>query len=301
MSGGRINIDFAIDGKPRPPEDRVSADYCTVSTDFFDLLKIPLLRGRTFAEHDTATAQNVAIISESFARRYFGDEDPIGRHMNFGFPNRAAREIVGVVGDVKRETLSDPSQPTMYVPYEQGPMWFMTFAVRTAGNLTALESPLREQIQKADQDLPVMDVQPLAEYVHDSVAQPRFRTFLVGLFGLVALILAAVGIYGVTSYSVARRTQEIGLRMALGAAPGQVLKLVVRQGMKVVLLGLLPGLIFSFALTRFFKSLLFGITANDPLTYLGTIVILIGVSLLACYIPARRAMRVDPMIALRYE
>ncbi|HEY2460746.1 MAG TPA: ABC transporter permease [Candidatus Acidoferrum sp.] len=301
MSGGRINIAFAIDGKPRAPEDRVSAEYCTVSAGFFDVLKIPLLRGRTFNEHDAATARKVAIISESFAQRYFSDENPIGQHMSFGFPEQASREIVGIVGDVKRASLDDPPEPTMYVPYEQGPMWFMTFAVRTAGSLSALESPLREQIQETDKNLPVVDVQPMTEYLHDSVAQPRFRTFLVGLFGLVALILAAVGIYGVISYTVAQRTQEIGLRMALGAAPSQVLSLVVRQGMKVVLLGLVPGLIFSFALTRFFESLLFGITTSDPLTYAGTIAILIGVSLLACYIPARRAMRVDPMIALRYE
>jgi predicted permease len=303
MSGGRINLAFGIDGRPQAPEERISANYSAVSADYFRLLGIPLLRGRAFDERDAATSQKVTIISEAFARRYFAEEDPIGKHLSFGFPpDEGSREIAGIVGDVKQVSLDAPAEPEMYVPYEQSPMWSMDFAVRTAGgDPAALTSAVRERIQEADKDLPVVDVQPMGIYLHDSVAQPRFRTFLLGLFGVVALLLAAVGIYGVISYTVVQRTQEIGVRMALGAAPTQVLGLVVGQGMKLVLVGLAVGLMGTFGLTRFFRSLLFGITPGDPLTYFATVLVLVGVSLLACYVPARRAMRVDPLVALRYE
>ncbi len=301
LSGNRVNLAFEIDGRPQAPEERVSANFASVSREYFPLFGIPLLRGRVFDDRDTATSQKIAIVSEAFARRYFPNEEPVGKHLTFGFPERASREIVGVVGDVKHVSLDAPVEPEMYLPFEQNPVWGMNFVVRTAGDPAALASAVRERIQEGDKDLPVVDVQPMTVYLRDSMAQPRFRTLLLGLFGVVALVLAAVGIYGVISYSVAQRTQEIGLRMALGADPAQVLRLVVGQGMKLVLVGLAAGVAGAFGLTRLFSSLLFGITAGDPLTYCGTVSLLIGVSLLACYIPARRAVRVDPLVALRYE
>jgi predicted permease len=301
MSGNRVNLAFEIDGRPQAPEERVSANFASVSREYFPLFGIPLLRGRVFDDRDTAASQKIAIISEAFARRYFPNEEALGKHLNFGFPERASREIVGVVGDVKHVSLDAPVEPEMYSPFEQNPVWGMNFVVRTAGDPAALASAVRESIQEADKDLPVVDVQPMTVYLRDSMAQPRFRTLLLGLFGVVALVLAAVGIYGVISYSVAQRTQEIGLRMALGADPAQVLGLVVGQGMKLVLVGLAAGVAGAFGLTRLFSSLLFGITAGDPLTYFGAVFVLIVVSLLACYIPARRAMSVDPLVALRYE
>jgi putative ABC transport system permease protein len=301
MSGDRINLAFGIDGRPQAPEDHVSANYASVSRGYFQLFGIPLLRGRIFDDRDTAASQKIAIVSEAFALRYFPDEQAIGKHLTFGFPERASREIVGIVGDVRQVSLDAPTEPEMYVPFEQSPLWGMNFVVRTGGDSAALASAVRERIREGDKDLPVADVQPMTVYLRESMAQPRFRTLLVGLFGIVALVLAAVGIYGVISYTVAQRTQEIGLRMALGAEPREVLGLVVGQGMKLVLVGLAAGLLGAFGLTRVFSSLLFGITPGDPLTYFGTVFLLTVLSLLACYIPARRAMRVDPLVALRYE
>ena len=301
MSGERINLGFSIDGRPQAPEEHIAANYSTASPGYFHLLGIPLLRGRIFDNRDTADSTKVCVISEAFLSRYFPDHDAIGKHLSFGFPPKSnSQEIVGVVGDVKQTSLDAPAEPEMYVPYEQSPLWVMSFAVSTAGDPASLGSAVRHSIQEADKDLPV-DVRPMSVYLQDSVAQPRFRTFMIGLFGVLALLLSAVGIYGVISYSVAQRTREIGVRMALGAEKAQVLSLVIGEGMKLVFLGLGAGLVGAFLLMRLLRTLLFGITANDPLAYSGTVLALIVISLLACYIPARRATHVDPLVALRYE
>ena len=299
---GRINLAFTIDGRSQTPEDHTAANYSTVSPAYFQVMGIPILRGRAFDERDIATSQNVTIISDSFARRYFQKEDPLGRHLSLGFPpNRTSKEIVGVAADIKSVSLDAPAEPATYAPYEQSPFWALSFAVRTEGDPATLALAVRARIHELDKDLPIEDVRPIGVLLANSVALPRFRTLLVALFGALALILAAVGIYGVISYSVAQRTREIGLRMALGAAPAGILKLVLRQGMKPVLAGLSVGLLGAFGLTRLFRSLLFGVTPGDPLTYGGTIFLLLMIAILARYVPARRAMRVDPMIALRYE
>jgi predicted permease len=301
MSGDRINLGFSIDGKPQAPEEHNTANYSAAGPGYFQLLGIPLLRGRIFDIRDTPDSKKVCVISEAFLRRYFPDRDAIGKHLSFGFPpSVGSREIVGVVEDVKQTSLAAPAEPEMYVPYEQSPLWVMSFAVRTAGDPATLISAVRRGIQEGDQDLPV-DVRPMSDYLRDSVAQPRFRTFLIGLFGVVALLLSAVGIYGVISYSVAQRTREIGVRMALGAERAQVLRLVIAEGMKLVLLGVAGGLVGAFLLMRLFRALLFGITASDPLAYFGTVFALMVISLLACTLPAHRAMHVDPLVALRYE
>jgi predicted permease len=302
MSGDRINLGFSIDGRPQAPEEHIAANFAAASPGYFQLLGIPLLRGRTFDNRDALASPKVCIISEAFAHRYFPEQDAIGKHLSFGLPpTDGSREIVGVVGNVKQTSLAEPSEPEMYVPYEQSPLWAMSFAVSTAGDTTSLTSAVRQSIQEADKDLPVVDVQPLDVYLQNSLEQQRFRTFLLGMFGVVALLLSAVGIYGVISYSVAQRTREIGVRMALGAERAQVFGLVVGQGMKLVCFGLAAGLLGAFALMRFFRALLFGITPGDPLTYFGAVFVLVTIALLACYIPARRAMRVDPLVALRYE
>ncbi len=197
MSGGRINLAFEIDGRPQAPEDRISANYSSVSAEYFPVLGIPLLRGRAFDARDAAGSQNVTVVSEAFVRRYFPDGDPIGKHLIVGFEGRGSREIVGIVGDVKQMGLGVPAEPAMYVPYEQNPIWSMDFAVQNAGNPAALGPAVRAAIREADKDLLVENVEPLTDYLQMSVAQPRFRTFLLGIFGVVALLLAAVGIYGV--------------------------------------------------------------------------------------------------------
>jgi putative ABC transport system permease protein len=301
MSGGRINLAMQIEGRPQEPGDEASANYTSISPEYFSLLRIPLLYGRFFDDRDAPTAPKVAIISQEFARRYFPNEDPIGKHLNFGLPQQVSHEIVGIVGDVKQVSLAAPAEPEIYVPHKQGSLWVMEFAVSAAGDPAAIGSAVRERIQEADKDLPVLELQPLTTYLRDAVAQPRFRTVLVGVFGATAIALSAIGIYGVISYTVLQRTREIGVRVALGAERAQVLGLVMGHGLKLVLLGLGIGLGGALVLTRLFRSLLFGVAPGDPLTYAGTIIVLISVALLACYIPARRAMRVDPLVALRYE
>jgi predicted permease len=301
MTSGRINIEFNIVGVSQAPGEMISANYAAVSADYFEVLGIPLLRGRTFENRDDATAPKICVISEAFARRYFPSENPSGKRLVFGFPTPAEREIVGIVADVKQSGLDEPAEPEMYAPFEQSPMWEMNFAVRTAGDPVTLTSAVREKIQEVDKDLPVVDMQPMTAYLHDSVAQPRFRTSLVGFFGAVALLLAAIGIYGVISYTVTQRATEIGIRIALGAQPAQVLRLIVFHGMKPVILGLAIGIACAFALTRLLESLLFGVTPSDPLTFVGVVVLLLAVSLSACCVPALRGIRVDPLVALRYE
>ncbi|MGH9776019.1 MAG: ADOP family duplicated permease [Candidatus Acidiferrales bacterium] len=304
LGSGFINLGFDIAGSaPLAPGSLRSADYGAISPDYCRVLGIPLLRGRFFRKEDGISAPRVAIISEALARVYFPNQDPLGRHMIFGFPpdGNVEREIVGVVGDVRDKDLSQEPEPMMYVPYAQAPFWGAEVIVKSSLAPSSVAATIREQVRKIDKDLPVTDIATLPEILDASVAPQRFRTMLLGLFGALALALAAAGIFGVISYSVAWRTHEIGIRMALGASPGSVLQMILGESAKLVLLGLAFGIPVALGMGRFLSSLLFEIRPADPLTYASVAVVLALVALAASYIPARRAMRVDPITALRYE
>ncbi|MGH9683792.1 MAG: FtsX-like permease family protein, partial [Candidatus Acidiferrales bacterium] len=243
------------------------------------------------------------LISETLAQRYFPNQDPIGRQMRFGFPpnSNVSREIVGVVGDVRDVSLSQKPAPMMYVPFAQAPLYGGEVVVRSSLSASSVAAGIRQAVHSIDKDLPVTDVESFRDVLGASVAQERFRTLLLSSFSGIALILAAIGIFGVISYSVSQRTHEIGIRMALGAQRRDVLRLILGYGTKLALLGLGVGVVAAFLLTRLMASLLYGVSAKDPVTFAAVVVLLLGVALLACYVPARRAMRVDPMVALRYE
>jgi putative ABC transport system permease protein len=301
---GQASLAFSIVGNPPlAPAESDSADYTTASPDYFRVMRIPLLRGRFFSEHDTASNPNVAIISETLARRYFPNQDPIGRQMRFGFsPNsNVPREIIGVVGDLRDAALSRKPGPMMYVPFAQAPLYGGEVVVRSSSSASRIAAGIRQTVHSIDKDLPVTDVESFPDAVGASVAQERFRTVMMSSFSGIALILAAVGIFGVISYSASQRTHEIGIRIALGAQQRNVLRLILGQGARLALLGLGIGAAAALPLTHLMAGLLYGVSGTDPLTF-GTVgIVLFGVAVTACYIPARRAMRVDPMVALRHE
>ena len=301
---GQASLAFSIVGNPPlAPGESDSADYTTASPDYFRVMRIPLLRGRFFSEHDTASNPNVAIISETLARRYFPNQDPIGRQMRFGFsPNsNVPREIIGVVGDLRDAALSRKPGPMMYVPFAQAPLYGGEVVVRSSSSASSIAAGIRQTVHSIDKDLPVTDVESFPDAVGASIAQERFRTVMMSSFSGIALILAAVGIFGVISYSASQRTHEIGIRIALGAQQRNVLLLILGQGARLALLGLGIGAAAALPLTHLMAGLLYGVSGTDPLTF-GTVgIVLFGVAVTACYIPARRAMRVDPMVALRHE
>ena len=301
---GAATFGFSIVGDPPlPPGKSLTADYATVSPDYFRVMRIPLLRGRFFSEQDSPSNPKVAIISETLAQRYFPDQDPIGRQMRFGFPpnGNVSREIVGVVGDVRDVALSQRPGPMMYVPFVQAPLWGGELVVRSSLSASGVAAGIRQAVHSIDKDLPVTDIAFLNDALGQSISQERFRTFLLGSFSAIALVLAAVGIFGVISYFASQRTHEIGIRMALGAQRRDVLRLILGQGTKLALIGLGVGVVAAVLLMRLMARLLYGVSATDPLTFSTVAIVLLGVALTACYIPARRAMRVDPMVALRYE
>jgi predicted permease len=303
---GDYLLGFNIQGRPPdPPGSDKSTNYYAVTPDYFKAMGIPLVRGRMFTDQDRMDSPRVAVINEEMAKRYFPDEDPIGKGINVTNGPETFREIVGIVGDVKQYGQAQPTTLQTYEPYMQNSFSGMTLVVRAENNPTALTSAIRSQVLAIDKDQPVARTRSLEQLVSESVAKQRFAMLLLGTFGAVALVLAAVGLYGVMSYAVTQRTHELGIRMALGARTGDVLKLVVNQGMTLALVGVGIGLggafLLAFVLSRFMTSLLFGIGTTDPLTFAGISVLLVGVALGACLVPARRAIKVDPMIALRYE
>lgn len=279
--------------------------------DYFRTMGIPVLRGRVFTPEDRPGAQLVAVISEGAAKALWPGQDAMGKRFSGG-GQRNLLTVVGIVGDVSDSTLDTKPLPHIYTPYLQladarmedtvvDAARSMNIALRTAGNPAALTSAATAQIHALDPDLPIADIRTMEQDMEVSVAGPKFNTFLLGMFSLAALFLAAIGIYGVLAYTVAQQTHEIGIRMALGAQRRDVLRLVFRQGTRLALLGIAIGLLAAFGLTRLMSSLLYGVSASDPFTFVVVAAVLLGVALVACYVPARRAMRVDPIVALRYE
>lgn len=289
--------------------DSLPADFGVVSSDYFRVLQLPLRRGRVFTAADTATSAGVVVIDETMARKYFPNEEAVGKRLRLGEPNNPWCEIVGVVADSKSSGLEATSYPGLYIPYQQRQATLVeslvgrriNLFVRTAADSAQSISVLRQAIREIEPDQAVTDIQPLTQLISDSIAPQRFRSLLLGLFALVAVLLASLGIYGVMNYTVSQRTREIGIRVALGAETRDVLRLVLRQGLTLALPGVVLGVTAAFGLTRLMQSFLFGISATDPLTFFIVALFLTGVALLACWFPARRAAKVDPMIALRGE
>jgi predicted permease len=271
---------------------------------YFATMGVPLVAGREFTKQDTLQAQKVVIVSESFSKRYFGDQSALGRRMAFGAGSdiKLDIEIVGVAKDAKHSSVRGEIRPFLYTPYMQDPdIGRITFYARTTQEPEALANALRHQVAQLDPNLPVYSLRTLREQIDSSIFGDQLMAVLSAVFGLLAALLATVGIYGVMAWTVTQRSREIGIRMALGARPGDVLKLVVRQGMTLTVIGVVIGLVGAFAATRLVGSLLFGVSATDLSTFLVITLLLIAISLAACYLPARRATKVDPMVALRHE
>jgi putative ABC transport system permease protein len=304
LSGGNSCDGMTIEGRPPAnASDIPCVEVRASSPDYFRTMGIPLRRGRALNEHDTSDAPAVVVVNESLARRFFPGQDPIGRRINHGEPDKAPvwREIVGVVGDVRHFGPETETRPEFYEPQLQSPSFGTSLVVRSDADLAGLAAAIRGELRAMDKDLPVYNLKSMQELVSESVAQPRFRTLLLAIFAAVALLLSATGLYGVMNYWVTQRTREIGVRMALGAQGRDVLGMVVGQGMMMAIVGVFVGLVASFGLTRLISSLLFGVTATDPLTFAVVPLLLCAVAFVASYIPARRATKVDPMVALRHE
>ena len=290
---------FAIEGRPAESEaQQPTALYMPATPGYLEALGVPLVRGRTIADADTAQAPGVVVINQTLASRFFPNADPIGHRMTL---SGVVRTIVGVVGDAKYQGLGVEAGPQTYVPHAQSPFPGMRIIVRTTVEPSTLISSVRAQIQSVDSEEGPTRLAPMTELLSQSVAQPRFNTFLIGLFAALAFVLAAIGIYGVINYDVTQRTNEIGVRMALGAQPRDVLRLILRKGLLLTLGGVAAGLAGAILLTRFLTGLLFEIKPSDPLTYATVAGLLALVAIAACLIPARRATKVDPLVALRYE
>jgi putative ABC transport system permease protein len=299
---GDYVLSFTIQGQPAPKANEgPSANYRVTSPNYFQTLGIPLLRGRTFTARDGEKAPKVAVVDQKFVERHFPERDPIGQGIDIGNGTDGFYEIVGVVGDIRDASLEAHPAPTMYVPYDQDPFSGMWVVARTAGDPGALAATVRQTVQGIDRTLPAFAMTPLATVVSESVAQRRFSMLLLGVFAFIALFLAAVGLYGVVAYTVSQRTQEIGLRVAIGAQRGDVLRLVVGGGMALAVAGVGIGVACALGLSRLVATMLYEVTPFDPVSYAATALGLLAVAALACYVPARRAMRVDPIVALRQE
>ena len=310
LSGLLASVPFTIDGRDAPPDEALVTDYRVASAGYFRAMKIPLVAGREFTEHDTAQTVPVALISQSLARRHWHDSSPLGAHLRIDDNDQAPRavEIVGVVGDVRHLGLDGEPSPHIYLPvqqtHEDSVVWLTNnqyWLLRTAVDPLALQSSVRREIQAVDRDAPASDIRTMEQLLDASVAARRFSLWLMAVFAGAALLLAAAGLYGVIAQGVSQRTQEIGIRMTLGAKRSDVVKLVIGQGMGLALAGIALGLLGACALTGWMKALLFHVPATDPLTFVSTAALLGLVALLACYVPARRAAKVDPLLALRRE
>ena len=294
---------FKILGRPEPPPGQApGTDVRVVDAGYFPTMGIPLLRGRNFSDLELKEIRHVILINEAMAREHFPNEDPIGKRLDVAmFETPQPAEIIGIVGNVRYDSLVDESPAAVYFPHPDLAYSFMTLVIRTEGDPAAVAPAVQREIRSLDPNQPVSDVRTMKQVMADWVSRSRFNTLLLGIFAGLATLLSAVGIFGVMNYSVALRTREIGLRLAVGAQPRQVLMLILKQGLLLTIVGVVLGLVAAFALTRLLSGLLFGVTAVDATTFTSISVLLVIVSLLACYLPARRAMRIDPLQALRYE
>jgi putative ABC transport system permease protein len=293
---GVILPDREIPPKGKEPVVR----FDTAMPNYFETMGIPFIKGRLFNEQDQLNTPRVFIINQTMARRFWPDQDPIGKQIKTGADNPAGT-VIGVVGDAKHSWLGEEAQPQMYEAYSQAPGIFATVVARTTVEPMSLAEPVRQAVWKVDGDQPMWKVRTLVSLIDNSMADKRFLMVLMGVFAALAMALTVIGLYGVMSYAVSQRTQEIGVRMALGAGARDIHRMLLRQGMTLVLIGVAVGLAASWTLTRLMANLLFGVSATDPLTFGSIPALLAVVALLACWIPARRATRVDPMVALRTE
>jgi putative ABC transport system permease protein len=304
LSGQANDTFFTVrEHPPAQPDDKNDADFRVVGGDYFQAMRIPLLSGRSFLQQDTAVAPAVIVINEPLAKRYFPGQNPIGKHLDVfeGKPEFVSREIVGVVGGVKHFALQENPRAEMFVPYSQVPNFSMNLVVRTSGDPAAIPAAVRQALRTIDSNEAISTFRTMGDVVSASRAGDRFNTLLLAAFGGMSLILTAAGIFGVLSYLVTQRTREIGVRMALGAQPRDVLRVIVGHGMRLAIAGVALGTVGAIVLTRWMASFLFDVKPTDPLTFTAVALVLLLTAVLACYFPARRAMRVDPMVALRYE
>jgi predicted permease len=314
---GGIDLPFLIEGRPPANGDLYTGDeqWRAVSPHYFSVFRIPLLRGRAFEDRDTGKSERVLIINQAMAKKYWPKGDPIGQRITIGKGlgpqfEEPTRQIVGIVGDVRENGLKTSDQPVMYVPEGQvtdpltqlaNSVIPLSWAIRTGNDPASLSTAIQREILAVDGQLPVSKIRTMEQVLSESTARQNFNMLLLSIFAGLALLLAAIGIYGLMSYTVEQRTQEIGIRMALGAGRGDMLKLIVRQGMLLAGIGVAIGLASAFGLARVLASLLFGVKTTDPATYGAVALVLISVALFATYVPARRATKIDPLIALRYE
>jgi putative ABC transport system permease protein len=302
MQGVPQRSTFRIDGRTfNSLSDEPQADARIVSNNYFDVMKIPLRGGRSFSEHDLRKSPHVAVINETLSQRYWPGENPIGRFIDMPAYGAGRCEIVGIVADIHQWNLSEEPAPGIYIPFTQEIMPWQTLVIRTKTDPLSLVPAIRREVFNLDPQQPLARIATLDQLMRASTAQPRFRAVLLGGFASLSLLLAAVGVFSVMSYAVSQRTREIGIRMALGAQRSAVLRLIVGEGAKIAISGVAAGLIASLAFARFMRSLLFSVSESDPVTFFGVALLLAIVALAACYLPARRAMRVDPMVALQYE
>lgn len=305
LSGTRYHIGFALPGPPVPRAERPSALFAMTSAGYFRTMRIPLVRGRDFLTSDTDASPRVVIVSEAFARRYFPGQDPIGQRIRPGLTTTEAeepwREVVGIVADVKNEMLNEQTQPAYYIPYTQGLISHLQFVIRSSADPATAVSTVRAAVQREDAALTLYNIRAVDDFIADSISASRFQTLLLGTFAVLALLLAAVGLYGLTSYGVVQRTREFGVRLAVGASPVALVRLVMREGISVAAIGLALGIIGAAAVTRLLTSELNGIGPLDPLTFGAVSLTLFTVALIACAVPALRTVRIDPVTTLRHE
>jgi len=299
-----FSVPVVIEGhEPPAGQDPPVIGSNTINPNFFQTLGVPLLTGRDFTDQDREGSPRVVIINETMARTFFLNQNPIGQKLRLlrRGGEQSSCEIVGVTRDSKYLSLGENATPYLFLPYLQNPQPVMSLHVRSSGNPKDIATAVRREVRAIDPNLPAFNVISLAENVDISLFPARLGALLLGVFGLLALVIASIGVYGVMSYSVSERTHEMGIRMALGARGADVLRLVVSQGMWLACIGVTIGVALAFLSTRLVKSYLYDVSATDPLTFLGIALLLIGVALLACYLPARRATKVDPLVALKYE